>query len=134
MKIELSIHATNLKNVAGMLKGISDPYCTVTRIGDDQSTLLGTSEVVKNNLSPDWARVFVLDDYSPNDGGVVKIAVSIFDKVASGNDISMGSAIFEVGAVLAARGAYVRVGWCLLIKTKLRQQTGMNQPRKEASD
>jgi Ca2+-dependent lipid-binding protein len=112
MKIELSLHATNLKNVAGILKGTSDPFCTVTKIGDNaageskSSMVLGKSEVIQNNLNPDWAHVFVVDDYHQHQPPPMKIAVSIFDKVPNGNDISMGSVIFDIGTVLASRGTY----------------------------
>ena len=49
MKIELSIYASNLKNVAGAFKGTSDPFCVVTSLDTQpgaKAVVLGKSEVV----------------------------------------------------------------------------------------
>ena len=56
----------------------------------------------KNNLNPNWVKVFVLD-YDL--GHVTKVAISIFDEVRKGDNKSMGSAIFDIGEVLGARGS-----------------------------
>jgi hypothetical protein len=104
MKVELSIHAVKLANVAGAFKGTSDPFCIVTKIATDPSEkaeVLGKSEVVKNTLSPDFVKVFTLD-YDL--GTVTKIAVSIFDEVRKGDNKTMGAAIFDVGEILGSRG------------------------------
>lgn len=56
---------------------------------------------VKNNLNPDWTTSFIFD-YSM--GTPCKIAINVFDEVRKGNNISMGSAVFDVAEVLGARG------------------------------
>jgi len=104
MKVELSIHASTLKNVAGAFKGTSDPFAVVTQIATARNTkphVLGKTEVVKNSLSPQWVKVFELD-YEL--GTPCKVAVNIFDEVRKSENKSMGSAVFEIGELLGARG------------------------------
>jgi hypothetical protein len=48
MKVELSIHASGLKNVAGAFKGTSDPFGVVTHIATNKGStpiVLGKTEV-----------------------------------------------------------------------------------------
>jgi hypothetical protein len=48
MKLEISLHATKLKNVAGAFKGTSDPFAVVTLIAtvpDMTPKVLGKTEV-----------------------------------------------------------------------------------------
>mmetsp|Transcript_21947 Transcript_21947/g.62509 ORF Transcript_21947/g.62509 Transcript_21947/m.62509 type:complete len:561 (-) Transcript_21947:108-1790(-) len=104
MKLELSLYAKDLKNVAGAFKGTSDPYAVVTQLSTNDSSpakVLGKTEVIKNTLSPEWIKVFFLD-YEL--GTPVKIAISLFDEVRKGDNKSMGAAMFDVGALLGARG------------------------------
>lgn len=104
MKVELSLHALKLKNVAGLGKGTSDPFAVVTLIATERGTkprVLGKTEVVKNDLSPNWVKVFELD-YEL--GTPCKVAVNIFDEVRKGENIPMGSAVFEIGELLGSRG------------------------------
>ena len=48
MKVELSLHATKLKNVAGAFKGTSDPFAIVTKIATkpgEKAEVIGKTEV-----------------------------------------------------------------------------------------
>ena len=48
MKVELSIHASKLKNVAGAFKGTSDPFAVVTHVATMSGTkpeVIGKTEV-----------------------------------------------------------------------------------------
>lgn len=104
MKLELSIHAASLKNVAGAFKGTSDPFAVVTHIATragSKPNVLGKTEVIQNSLNPQWTKVFTFD-YDL--GTPMKLAVSIFDEVRKSGNKSMGSAIFDVGEILGARG------------------------------
>jgi len=104
MKLELSIHASNLKNVAGLGKGTSDPFAVVTHIATTTASkpaVVGKTEVIKNTLDPQWVKVFLLD-YEL--GTPMKVVVSIFDEVRKGDNISMGSAVFDISELLGARG------------------------------
>lgn len=104
MKVELSLHASKLKNVAGAFKGTSDPFAVVTLIATrpgQKPEVLGKTEVIKNDLSPNWVKVFIID-YEL--GSTTKVAVSVFDEVRKSDNISMGSTTFDIGEVLGSRG------------------------------
>jgi len=104
MKVELSLHAMKLKNVAGAFKGTSDPFAVVTQLATEPGktpTVLGKTEVVKNNLNPQWVKVFQVD-YEL--GTPLRVAINLFDEVRKGDNKSMGSAVFDVGELLGARG------------------------------
>ena len=48
VKLELSLHARKLKNVAGAFKGTSDPFAVVTKVAtrsNETPTVLGKTEV-----------------------------------------------------------------------------------------
>ena len=105
MKLELSLHALKLKNVAGVGKGTSDPFAVVTKLATQQGQkpiVLGKTEVVKNSLSPHWVKTFEVD-YEL--GTPTKVAINLFDEVRKGDNKNMGSAVFEIGEVLGARGS-----------------------------
>jgi len=105
MKIEVSVHAVNLKNVAGAFKGTSDPFVVATQIATSKGShakVLGKSEVIKNNLNPNWVKVFMVDYEF---GTTCKVAFSIFDEIRKGDNKSMGAAVFDIAEVLGARGS-----------------------------
>lgn len=105
-KVQITLHAQKLKNVAGAFKGTSDPYAVVTQIASEpgqQPNILGKTEVIKNNLSPHWVKTFTIDyEFSKP----TRINVGIYDEVKKnkGSNTAMGSAVFEVGEVLGSRG------------------------------
>jgi Ca2+-dependent lipid-binding protein len=104
MKVELTVHASKLENVAGFGKGCSDPYAVVTQLSTSSSQkphVIGKTEVIKNTLSPNWVTSFVLD-YEL--GTPMKVAVQIFDEIRKGDNKAMGSATFDIGETLGARG------------------------------
>jgi Ca2+-dependent lipid-binding protein len=104
MRVELSIHAFKLKNVAGFFNGTSDPFAVVTKLCHPPE-VIGRTEVIPNTLSPNWVSVFVVD-YEL--GTPFHFAVSIFDenaRVEGGSKKPMGSAVFDLGSVLAAHGS-----------------------------
>lgn len=84
--------------------GCSDPFAVVTKIATapgEKAGVLGKTEVVKNTLSPMWVQT-IQADYDL--GTPLKFAVSVFDEVRKGENKSMGSAVFDVGELLGARG------------------------------
>lgn len=100
------LHSTRLqlKNVAGAFKGTSDPYAVVTLLANGPSekpTVLGKTEVIKNSLNPKWTTSF---DLPYQLGSPTRVNVGIYDEVRKGTHKPMGSAAFEVGEVLGARG------------------------------
>jgi Ca2+-dependent lipid-binding protein len=107
MKVELTVHASKLKNVAGLGKGTSDPFAVVTLMATktgDKPEILGKTEVIENSLSPNWVKTFPIEY---NLGTPMKVAVQIYDEVQKGKNKStkgMGSATFDIAEVLGARG------------------------------
>ena len=108
MKVELSLYASQLKNRAGgaFSSAISDPFCVVTALATAPGTkpnILGKTEVVQNSLSPHWVKVFLLD-YEL--GTPIKVACNLFDQAVKGktDNKTMGSAVFDIGELLGARG------------------------------
>lgn len=76
-----------------------DPF---VRLNHHQSISLSLPIRIKNNLSPAWTRTF---ETSFIFGKETKFNVGIFDEVSkTGRSISMGSACFEIGEILGARG------------------------------
>jgi len=103
MRVELSLHAANLKNVA-KVGSTSDPFAVVTHIATVSGAMpvvLGKTEVIKNTLSPDWVKTFTFD-YEL--GKPMKVAVTIFDEVKKGDNKSMGAVVFDIGELLGCRG------------------------------
>ena len=105
-RVQISLHAQKLKNVSG-LRGVSDPYAVVTIVASEpglQPRILGKTEVIKNNLSPQWVTTFELDYEFAKP---TRINVGVYDEVKKqkgANVKPMGSAIFEIGEILGARG------------------------------
>jgi hypothetical protein len=105
MKLSVSIKASKLKNVAGAFKGQSDPFAVVTLLGNhrgDKPRIIGKTEVIKNNLNPDWVTAFTID-YEL--GEPANLLIKIFDEVSKGDNKPMGSAVFEIGSVLGSKGS-----------------------------
>jgi hypothetical protein len=104
-KVQLSLYAQRLPNVAGAFKGTSDPYAIVTVLaGDprDKPRILGKTEVIKNSLSPHWTTTFTLDYEF---GKPTRVNIGIYDEVRKTNTSKpMGSAVFEIGECLGSRG------------------------------
>jgi hypothetical protein len=105
MKLELSIHAVKLRNVAGLFQGTSDPFAVVTKLASttgSKPVILGQTEVLYNTLEKtEWVKVFHLD-YEL--GTPTRIAVQVFDAVSKGTDKPMGMAVFDIGELLGSRG------------------------------
>jgi hypothetical protein len=104
-KVQLSLYAQRLPNVAGAFKGKSDPYAIVTELSGDprnKPTVLGKTETIKNSLSPRWTTTFLLDyDF----GKSTRINVGIYDEIRKATiNKPMGSAVFEIGDILGSRG------------------------------
>lgn len=104
-KVQISIYASNLKNVAGFGKGTSDPYAIVTVLAGnmhEKPKVLGRTETLKNTLSPAWTTTFKTDFVF---GRETRMNIGIFDEIRkTQSSKSMGNAMFEIGEILGARG------------------------------
>lgn len=101
MKIEISLKAANLKNVEGFGRGKSDPFAVLTLLSNDlmdKPKVLGKTEVIKNNLSPDFATTFIVDY---NLGESTTLLVNIFDYNRNLKHTPMASAVFDVGGEIS---------------------------------
>lgn len=96
MKVEISIFAIKLKNVAGFGRGTSDPYAVLT-CGE---TRLGKTEVCKNTLNPMWITRFVTECSSKSES---TLTIDLFDDCKS-KDKPMGSATFQLHEVMQSSG------------------------------
>jgi len=126
--VQISLRATKLPNVAGAFKGTSDPFAVVTLLPKDRDSkprILGKTEVIKNNVDPDWTKTFFVD-YEL--GTPVSILIKIFDEVRKGDNIEMGSGVFEMGTVLGAKGntkaKQMKRGGTLFIRAQKAEGTG----------
>lgn len=103
--LQLTLHASQLKNVAGLGKGTSDPFAVVTLLATgsgETPRVLGKTEVIKNTLSPNWTTSFLFDYEF---GKETHINVSVIDEVRKQTDKPIGSAVFEIGDILGSRGS-----------------------------
>lgn len=78
-RLQLSLSGKNLKNLAGFFEK-SDPFCVVTVRGEDKNNppiIVGETEVIFNNLNPDWATVVIVDSY--RFGVPFYVEVGVFD-------------------------------------------------------
>lgn len=103
MNLQLSLHAANLTNPSN--HRTSNLFATVSLISDasdSRTQILGKTEVVKNTRSPDWIKTF---PFHYDLDVPLRLAISILDihKRKQWN-ISMGSAVFEVGSILSTKG------------------------------
>eukprot|EP00581_Thalassiosira_minuscula_P007308 CAMPEP_0183703258 /NCGR_PEP_ID=MMETSP0737-20130205/1063_1 /TAXON_ID=385413 /ORGANISM="Thalassiosira miniscula, Strain CCMP1093" /LENGTH=689 /DNA_ID=CAMNT_0025929977 /DNA_START=76 /DNA_END=2145 /DNA_ORIENTATION=+ len=104
-KLALTLNASQLKNVAGLGKGTSDPFAIVTILATgpgETPRVLGKTEVIKNTLSPNWTTSFL---FEYEFGKETHINVSVIDEVRKESDRPMGSAVFEIGDILGSRGS-----------------------------
>lgn len=104
MRVHFSIECKFLKNVAGRLRARSDPYAIVEMEG----ICVGQTETIKNDLSPFFTKVFIVEGHEARPGQYVQVA--IFDDNSSRNreDVEMGRALFELSSVLARGGKIER--------------------------
>lgn len=99
-KVNIKLYAARLKNVAGPFKN-SDPYAVATLLAggpNEVPHVLGKTEVIKSSLNPDWVTQFTT---VYTFGKEIKINVGVFDE---NQHKTMGSAQFEIGEILGARG------------------------------
>ena len=116
MKLQLSLWAENL-STGGHLGATPSPFAVVTVLpkskgngGDEPSAkpvILGKTEVLPKTQSPDWTKLFLLDDVQL--GKELHLIVSIYDGESRNSDNnsnkSLGSARFEVGNILGSPGS-----------------------------
>ena len=100
-RYQLSLHATNLPNKGWFRK--SSPRAEVKIVsGPQQGTVLGETETIERNLSPDWTKIFFLE-FSPSE--ITQLEIVIEDCGNPGRDpLWIGEAHFEATSVYQEPG------------------------------
>jgi hypothetical protein len=100
--IQITVHASDIVNTSKFAGETSNPTAYVTFLPNDrdmEKTLLGKTEINKNNLNPDWRNTFTLN-YELGSDKPAYILVKIID--TENYYMEMGDGIFEIGEVLRA--------------------------------
>mmetsp|Transcript_2523 Transcript_2523/g.5329 ORF Transcript_2523/g.5329 Transcript_2523/m.5329 type:complete len:328 (+) Transcript_2523:49-1032(+) len=115
-RIQVSVRAKDLKNAASRFKK-SDPYAVLTITGGPyDGRRLGRTETIRNNLSPDWCKIFIVDFWAP--GTYCPITIGIFDDNGDKNtdpmqarsdrpgeaDVGMGEATCDLHEMIDSPG------------------------------
>jgi len=101
-KVDLSLHATNLKHIGVLCSKAMDLYAVVTHVSTQSGmkpVVLGTTEVIANTSSPHWVSVIVLEYQL---GTPMIVAVQIYDQKHKQQPV--GTVTFDVGECLGTRG------------------------------
>ena len=130
-RIQLSVRADGLKNVAsklklGKLSKVSDPYALLSVTGGPHDgARIGRTETLRNHLSPDWCRVFLIDCWAP--GMYFPITISLYDDNGpkKDNDHNMatpsGASVQQQSApVRPGPGASIRYGTLRQVRSRLK--------------
>lgn len=107
MRLQLSLSAQDLPNTS-LVGGVPDPFAVVTLVKSSSNSsnngskpiLLGQTEVLQNTRDPDWTKLFYVEDFEL--GTPTNLIVSIYTEK---DKKSLGSLLFEVGAILGAPGS-----------------------------
>jgi hypothetical protein len=103
-RLHIHLEAINLKNKAGIFKGISDPYCIV-RLASSLSSehMLGRTQSIKNEIKhPEWVEsiIFNYDEHSM--GTYVKVEIWD-DNRGKTNDVKMVETLMNLPKAIQAR-------------------------------
>ncbi|GAX24436.1 hypothetical protein FisN_4Lh573 [Fistulifera solaris] len=102
-RVRLELHASKLK---GSKFGKSAPFAVVILLSSDPRdapVILGRTKAVPGTLNPHWTEVFQID-YEI--GQETRVNIGVYDELSKKEGVNkpMGSAVFEIGDVLGARG------------------------------
>lgn len=116
MKLQLTVFATDLEAFSEDTP--CSPFAVVAQAHGEpkkKPTVLGKSETLKNTRSPDFTKIFIIHDFQL--GKAMHILVTIHDSNSANK--SLGSAMFDVGAVLGTKGGVygkqVKSGGCIMV-------------------
>lgn len=102
-RYQITLHAENLPNRVGCLGiGKANPYATIkVTSGQQKGTVLGETEPVMRNLSPEWVKVFFLE-FTPTE--VTNLEVTIMDYRHGSEPVWLGEGNFEATSVYQSPG------------------------------
>lgn len=94
MRIQIQLRAQNLKNAAGVFKGVSDPYAKVKLASNDE--VIGETKSVKNCLNPEWIEPIYLQNLNDT-----HILVEVWDdNRGKEEDVLMGKTLVNIKEAL----------------------------------
>lgn len=103
MKLQLTVFAQDLQEVSE--DAGCNPFAVIALLPAKEGgspVVLGKTETLRNNLNPDFTKIFTLD-YEL--GKLLRVLVTVHD--ARNDNQSMGSAIFDMGTVLGTKGGII---------------------------
>jgi len=128
-KLQVLLHAENLKK-SGFAKGAPDTYAVLSVLPDniknpnDKPKVIGRTDSVKSSCNPQWTKPLFLH-YEK--GSKVYVNVGLYNPVKKGKDLSISSAIFEVGEIMNApskfKGKKLKAGGIVFIKLQEAKET-----------
>jgi hypothetical protein len=106
-RYQITLHAENLPN--GRWFGKSCPYAEIKiTSGPQQGTIVGKTETIHKELSPEWAKIFLFDF---SDSEVTNLEITIYDDYNKPDDKDgyrepkwLGEANFEATSVFQSPG------------------------------
>lgn len=102
-RVELSLSAKNLKDRDVISK--SDPFAVLSLLEGGYWVEIGRTEALKDNLSPTWTKLFLVDYYFELQQ---QLKVDVYDQDSSSKKLSehdyIGGAAFTLGQLMGAPG------------------------------
>ncbi|CAB9526804.1 Copine-6 [Seminavis robusta] len=86
-RLQVHLSAKNLKNLGGLLSGVSNPFAVITVRGDSPNNpphVLGQTDVVFASLNPSWSKSIFLDGYKFGVPYYIEVGVFDFDVSQTG--------------------------------------------------
>jgi hypothetical protein len=100
-RIHIHLEASNLKNKAGLFKGISDPYCIV-RLASSLSSELGRTKSIKNEIKhPEWVESIIFNYDEQSMGTYLKVEIWD-DNRGKTNDVKMVETLMSIPKAIKA--------------------------------
>lgn len=100
-RIQIHLEAYNLKNKAGLFKGISDPYCIV-RLASSLSSELGRTKSIKNEIRhPEWVESITFSYDEVSMGTYLKVEIWD-DNRGKSNDVKMVETLMNIPKAIQA--------------------------------
>jgi hypothetical protein len=100
-RIQIHLEASNLKNKAGLFKGISDPYCIV-RLASSLSSELGRTKSIKNEIKhPEWVESIIFSYDEQSMGTYLKVEIWD-DNREKTNDVKMVETLMNIPKAIQA--------------------------------
>ena len=103
--VTVTLEGRDLKNVEGMMKGVSDPFFVFSRRdGNGDWREIYRSEHIPNNLNPTWNQASINYRRLCGNSDTVPFRMNVYDHEKSGKHRDMGSLETTVEGLISAYG------------------------------